>query len=91
MKNQLYFGIAIRLVILFSLGILFSFVPEHLRVFFGDLNIPDKSGGPIDRDWVWGARHYWFAWMMFFLFILSLINFVMSVYNLIIKYYPEVK
>lgn len=90
MKNQVYFGIAIRLIILFVLGMLFTFIPDHLREFFGDTHVPDINT-VIDKEWKWGARHYWFAWMMFFLFVLSVINFAVSVVNLVLKHYPELE
>jgi hypothetical protein len=86
MKHQLYFGIALRIVALFSVAMLATYLPDYLRAFFGDA--PCIKCGEVDSSYSWGARHYWFAWMMFFLFILSTINVIVSVFNLVNKYYP---
>ncbi len=88
MKNQVYFGIAIRIIVLFSLSMLFTYISEHLRDFFGDIHQRDRSGCIADENWIWGSRHYWFFWMMFLLFILSAINFVLATISLVEKHYP---
>ena len=92
MKKEVYFGIAIRIIILFSVAILMTYVPEHLHGFFGDTIDPtDVRGRPgfIHDGWDWGSRHYWFWWMMCLLFILSLINVIAGSISLLIKHYPE--
>jgi len=58
-----------------------TFVPEHLREFFGDTPFVDRDGhiniykdGMFDINWVWGSRHYWYSISTTLLFILSIIN-----------------
>jgi hypothetical protein len=105
MKTQVYLGIAIRLIVLFGVGMLLSFIPEQLRGFFGDETCIGKTykmygetrkgcpyeGFGIDQDWKWGVRHYWYYWMMFLLFLLSLVNIILSIIGLVTKHYPELK
>ena len=91
MNTKLYLFIAMRIVILFSTAMVATFLPEHLREFFGDVQIPEISGFGIDNGWTWGARHYWFWWMMFFLFTLSVIDFIVAVVRAVIKHHPEIK
>lgn len=88
MKTKLYLFIAFRIIFLFSIAIASTFLPEHLRDFFGDVNIPERSEFGIDPNWTWGARHYWFYWMMFFLFSLSIIDAFVGIIRKISKYYP---
>lgn len=90
MKHQVYFGIALRIVALFVIGMLMTFVTPELREFFGDVYCESCGAFNIDSEYEWGARHYWYAWMMFFLFILSLINVIISIRNLILKHYPDI-
>lgn len=87
MKTKVFLAIAIRIIILISIGMMFTFIPDHLRDFFGD--VPSDCVGCIgpDRDWDWGPRHYWYFWGLFLLFDLSCINAVMSVINIINKNY----
>lgn len=93
MKTNVFLNIGIRIIILFLLGMMFSFLPNELRGFFGDIPHICKdsycSHSGIDDSFDWGARHYWYFWMMICLFILSLINFIVSVCNLLIKEYPK--
>ena len=95
MKTKLYLFIAFRIITLFGLAMASTFLPEHLRDFFGDTKyVPTtfRSGdGTIDIAWSWGARHYWFFFMMALLFLLSLVDSVMSVFGLVYKYYPNLK
>ena len=87
MKYNVYLGIAIRIVILFTIAMFWTFIPEYLRGFFGDVpcdyNVKIYGCGTIDLEWSWGARHYWYFWMVFFLFILTLINIGMQIFKLI--------
>ena len=95
MKTQVYFGIAIRIILLFSVAMIGTYLPEILRDFFGDTPcVPDANGrgcrngfGVYDYDW--GVRHYWYWWGMFLLFILSLVNCVLSIIGLLDKHYPN--
>lgn len=88
MKAQVYFGIAIRIVFLFTVAMMATFIPEHLRGFFGDV----PCGGDCkydftERAWDWGARHYWYAWMMLCLFILTVVNLIIQVKSVVEKHY----
>lgn len=97
MKTNIFLNIALRIILIFGIGILMSFVHEHLRVFLGDTKfVPYNNGyflkdetGAIDVKWEWGARHYWYFWMCVCLFALSLINAVLSIVKLIEKEYPN--
>ena len=89
MNTKVYLFIAFRIVFLFSIAMASTFLPEHLRGFFGDINIPKRSGFGIDTDWTWGARHYWFFWMMFMLFALSLVDAIVGIVSKINKHYPN--
>jgi len=44
---------------------------------------------PFDKDYDWGARHYWYFWMCVFLFITALINVIIGIVNVINREYPE--
>lgn len=99
MKTEVYLGIAIRIIVLFTIGALATFIPEHLRDFFGDSKFTPytvggssysflkEETGSIDTQWYWGVRHYWYFNMMLLLFILSIINIVVSIVNLVNKHY----
>jgi NADH:ubiquinone oxidoreductase subunit 3 (subunit A) len=102
MKYQVYFGIAIRIIILFGVGMLWTFINPELRKFLGDipctiiLTNQDThikyyacSNSAFDDAWIWGARHYWYFWMMFLLFILSVINTIFGIATVIRKHYPD--
>lgn len=91
MKTKVYLAIAVRLIILFGVGMMVTFITPHMREFFGDVPNVSKKDFGVDSAWDWGARHYWYFWLMVFLFILSLINFVMSVINIIEKNYDTKK
>ena len=96
MKNKVYLGIVIRIVLLFATAMAFTFIPDYLRDFFGDtkhiceIKVTDwgdycKDHGDIDQYWNWGARHFWYFIMCILLFTLSLVNVVISVFNLVDK------
>ena len=89
MKNEVYFGIALRIVVIFVVGMMWTYVPGELRDFFGDQLSSERTGFGVDRGYKWGARHYWYAWMMFLLFVLSVISAVMQCAKLIGKHHPE--
>jgi hypothetical protein len=100
MNNKTYFGIALRVIILFTVAMLLSDVPDHFRDFFDDVKHVhsvsdyetkwgthcDVANSVIDRDWVWGAKHHWYFWMMVILFLLSVVNVILSIVKLIDKY-----
>ena len=92
MKPQVYFGIAIRIIILVAIGMLITYVNPHLREFFGD-TLRDRAEHMdfgIDPMYDWNARHYWYFWGMFMLFILSLINCIIGISKLVTKHYPGI-
>jgi len=89
MKNKVFLGITVRIVILFTVAMLATFIPENLRDFFGDtpaLEVQDHTPEP-DKYYDWGARHYWYWWMCVILFLLSMLNLFISVFNLVQKNY----
>lgn len=99
MKNQLFFGVAIRIIILFSIGFAGSFIPDNFRDLLGDTKCPINEFGefdcnnpisPIDKGWNWGTQHYWYYWMMVILFLWSLVNLVWQTVNLFKKHHPEI-
>ena len=90
MKNEVFFAIALRIIILFALGMAATYIPEHLRDFFGDSPCKKCDDFSImDEGYDWGVRHYWYAWMTFFLFILSCTNIVMQIDIIYKKHYQE--
>lgn len=90
MKTPVFFGIALRIIILFGVAMMATFLPEMLRGFFGDVKCnPCHQNTNIDVQYYWGARHYWYVWMMAMLFILSVINIIMAIVGLIDKHYPN--
>ena len=90
MKLKIFFHIAIRIVILFSMGFFMSYLSEYLRPYFGDtMQTKDSYGDFINDGYDWGARHYWYFWCMFCLFILSLIDIFISIFNLIDREYKK--
>jgi hypothetical protein len=83
MKTNVFLGIGLRIIILFTVGMFMTYLPNELTEFFGD-EIVHTSYGQIEE---WGARHYWYNTMMFLLFILSLINVIISIVKLVNKNY----
>ena len=79
MKTRLFLNIALRIIALFSTGFMMSFITPKMHEFFGDTPKLETCLECVDRQWNWGGPHYWFFWCMFFLFILSIINFGMWV------------
>lgn len=73
------------IILIFGSGIMMTFVNDWIQAsgFFGDVPfVPYKShygimitrDSKIDGQWVWGTRHYWYYWMCFFLWILSVVR-----------------
>lgn len=87
MKHKVFFGIAVRIIVLFSIGMAFSFIPDNLRGFFGDVYVERQFNSFIEHEWQWGVRHYWYFCMMFFLFILSAVNTALSIARIINREY----
>lgn len=83
MKTNVFFGIGLRIIILFTVGMFMTFVPEHLTDFFGDKMVTKSYGEVLE----WGTRHYWYMTMMVSLFLLALVNVILSIVNLLNKNY----
>jgi hypothetical protein len=79
MKTQVFFGIALRIVLMFSIVMGFTYIPEIIPASFFN-----------DHDGSWGIRHYWYNIMMAVLFILSLIDAIVFIVNLVRKHYPGI-
>ena len=90
MKYQVYFGIALRIICLFGVGFLMTYVNPAIADFLGDhpCTKPSGCGGEFgNRSIEWTASHYWYSWCLAFLFILSLVNVVIGSIKLIGKHY----
>lgn len=87
MSIRLYFRILIRIICPFILAMAFSFATPHLREFFGDVPQEVTAIDSVDAAWNWGARHYWYFWMMVSVMLLSFINVIVSVRRLVLKYH----
>lgn len=83
MKTKVFLGIGIRVIIVFGIGMLWTYIPEYLFDFFGD-KVVVKSWG---KDVEWGARHHWYNTMMILLFLLSLTNAVLQCVKLVRENY----
>jgi hypothetical protein len=77
MKLNKWNILSLRVIALFTITILISFVSEPMRSFFGDTpNLPDDhghiwGGGMVDREWNWGWRHYLYIFMCICLFVIE--------------------
>lgn len=80
MKTNVFLGLGIRIIILFGMGFFMTYANEEMTVFFKDTH--DRFGHVL-----WSARHMWYFWGMFCLFILSAVNAVISAINLVNKNY----
>lgn len=83
MKINVLVGITLRIIILFAIGIIGTYIPEHLKWFFKDV----YKGESVE----WSARHCFFQTMMVLLFILSCVNFIIGCRKIIIKNYDITK
>lgn len=83
MKHNVYFGIALRIIMLFSVGMIMSFITPHLHGPLGDTPQQYCSRDLFDEEWNWSAAHYWFYWMCFFIFILSIINCIVWIIKIV--------
>jgi len=94
MKTKVYLGLSIRIIILFTIGMLATFLPDLLRDFFGDTphrctkvcvehSCVGNRRDMVDHMWHWGKRHYWYAWMMSTLFILAMANLIIGSVQLV--------
>lgn len=87
MKANVYFGIAWRIIVLFSIAMIGSYLPDTISKnfpsFFND------HQGTFELEYGW--RHIWFNIMIITLFVLSIINFVIMIVKLIMKNYDTTK
>lgn len=76
MKQNIFLKIALRVILLFTLAIAATYIPEYIAkhhpAFFGDITTTrlDVFGQPTYHYVEWGPRHYWFeilGWVMFIL------------------------
>lgn len=101
MKTKMYFTIAFRLILLFTSAMILTFLTDSIRDFLGDkihvcgsdcataYSKCKNSSDMFDKSYDWGIRHYWYFWMLVSLFILSAIDLVIHIVNLIDKNYPQ--
>jgi len=94
MKTQVFYGVATRIIILFLIGMFATFIPNYLREFFNDTlhncaNCDKWCNNINDIDYLydWGIRHYWYHWMMVTLFMLALLNLIISIVHIVNKNY----
>lgn len=85
MSIKLYLQIAIRLILLFSTPMAFTFVTPELRQFFGDTICTSYCYDLVDVRWNWGVRHYWYFWLTTLLFLLSAFYSFIHIRKLVIK------
>jgi hypothetical protein len=86
-KNQI---ISLKVILLFSIAILSTFVADYLRLFLGDWKC-EGSGNSIvgtwrhekcnytdfhDASWHWGYRHWLYLGMCLSLFVIQVIEIV---------------
>ena len=83
MKTNVFLGIGLRIIALFTIAMLGTFLPETLN-----RNHPHFFN---DHDGYFGARHIWFNIMMTLLFILSAINVIVGIIKVIQKNYDTAK
>jgi len=83
MKKHLSFWwrLTAQITIVFFIGMMMTFVNDLIQCtgFFGDilLSRPKENDFMVDEMHEWGARHYWYFWLMVILFILSLVRIVL--------------
>jgi hypothetical protein len=87
MKTNVFLGIAWRIVLLFLVAMMSTFIAPMMRDFLGDTYCPTRNCGQTDEEWVWGARHYWLQAMCVVLFLLSLVNVIVATVRIINKNY----
>lgn len=92
MKTKIYFQIALRIILLFTTGMIMSYMKPWLHDYLGDTfhvckSIRCNHSEFINDGYDWSGTHYWFFWMCFFLFILSLVNCIISIVKIVNKEY----
>lgn len=88
MINKIINSITIFLIIILILGFSGTFLFDYLKSinWFGDHEEQRGYGEYIRTVTVWGARHYWYNWGLFFLFCLSIARLFFKVVNIVEKY-----
>jgi hypothetical protein len=84
--NRIFNVISVNLLILFSIGFFGTYVSDILEAngMFGDFK---NSHGRLE----WGARHCWYFWGVFSLFLANFGRAVARVVMVIVEEYPELK
>jgi hypothetical protein len=78
-----YFFVIFRIISFFVIAILFTFLTDSIRPFFGDTVKPEgyktTFNSIIDDGHIWHIRHYLYFWMCFSLFVSSAIFTIVSI------------
>tara|TARA_B100000809_G_scaffold232426_1_gene248316 strand:+ start:356 stop:625 length:270 start_codon:yes stop_codon:yes gene_type:complete len=81
--NKVFNTVTISLIILIGIGLMGTFLSDYLVSidWFGDTSRTGKFWGSKEAYTIheWGARHYWYNWGVFFLFITALLRAVFKV------------
>jgi hypothetical protein len=75
--TKFFMLLSLQVVIMVAVGMVGTFVVEYLTKtnWFGDRFYLDGKGIGFAGEWtdvVWGARHYWFVWGVFMLFVIQI-------------------
>lgn len=99
MKTKLFIKIILRVVILFTVAMFATFIPENLRNFFGDkLHHHTKDcekyyctneNDMFDKAYDWGIRHYWYHNLALVLFLISVISLILYIIKEVEKQYDD--
>lgn len=83
-KTSNWTKLSMRVVLLFAVTMILTYLPDHLRVMFGDrpntYNAYSYGGGRwdgthfLDEQWIWGWRHYLYFWMCMVLFVIQAVR-----------------
>ena len=79
MKNNFIFNdwtnLSLRVMSIFAVAIVLSFLPNYLHDFFGDIKYgTPNSYSMIDNDYEWGFRHILYHIMCIILFIIQVVR-----------------
>ena len=78
--SKIFNAITLYILAIFSIAIIGTYLSDYLVSinWFGDYVSDTRSGwdGSYER---WGARHYWYNWGMFLLFVLSIVRAIVGV------------
>ena len=87
MINKVFNTITITLIALIAIGMCGTFLSDYLISinWFGDYEVKHLNYWDSGKDVVikhWGARHYWYNWGCFSLFITALVRGIVKVDNI---------